>query len=123
MTCNWKAFSGMEKAGAQHLEYPAEVLPIKVKCLGQLSPGNILMPFEKGADGVLLLGCPPGACHYEFGNTTAEQIFDEARNLATMLGIHNEQLQLEWLAAGDGHGFVYRINTFISNLVAQKVRA
>ena len=122
MTCNWGAFSGMETAGAQHLEYPADVLPIKVKCLGQLSPGIILKAFEKGADGVLLLGCPPGSCHFEFGNLNAEQVFKEAQNIAVTLGIHSEQLQLEWLAEGDGQGFVYRINTFIDNLVAQKVR-
>ena len=45
-TCNWSAYSGMEAAGVERLDYPAQVRPIKVMCLGQLSPGIILKALE-----------------------------------------------------------------------------
>jgi F420-non-reducing hydrogenase iron-sulfur subunit len=122
ITCNWNAFSGLETAGAQRLGYSVKVMPLKVMCLGQITPGIILKTFEKGANGVLMLGCPPDSCHFEFGNRRAEEIFTETKNLATLLGYRDEQLQLDWLSAGDGQGFVEKVERFIVNLNAQKVR-
>lgn len=121
-TCNWKAYSSLEAAGAQHLSYSPAVMPLKVMCLGQISPGIILKAFENGADGVLLLGCPPGECHFEFGNRRAEEVFAEARNLTALLGYRAEQFQLDWLAAGDGQGFVNKIESFVAGLNGKKGR-
>jgi peptidyl-dipeptidase Dcp len=47
-TCNWNAYSGLETAGFERRPYPASVRPLKVQCLGRLSPGIILKAFEKG---------------------------------------------------------------------------
>lgn len=115
-TCNWNAYSGLETAGARHMSYPPEVLPIKVNCLGQISPGLILKAFQKGATGVLLLGCPEGACHYEFGNRRASEVFAESQRLARLLGYRDEQLALEWLAAGEGESFVEAVQTMSATL-------
>ena len=77
-TCNWKGYSGLESAGAEHLAYPPMLLPLRVTCIGQITPGIILKAFEGGAQGVLLLSCPPEECRYEFGNRHAEGVFAEA---------------------------------------------
>jgi coenzyme F420-reducing hydrogenase delta subunit len=116
LTCNWNAYSGLETAGAAHLDYPAAIRPLKVMCLGRLSPGIILKAFEKGADGVLLLGCPPGECHYEFGNRHAEEVLAEARQMATLLGYRTSQLGLDWVAAGDGEAFAEKVQAFVAGL-------
>jgi len=115
-TCNWNAYSGLEAAGAGHLEYPASVHPLKVICLGQISPGIILKALEKGADGVLLLSCPPGECHYQFGNRHAEDLFKEARDMAALLGYRGAQLKLDWVAAGDGQAFADKVRAFVLGL-------
>ncbi|MBN2548893.1 MAG: FAD-dependent oxidoreductase [Anaerolineales bacterium] len=116
LTCNWNAYSGLETAGRQRLNYSASVRPVKVNCLGQLSPGMVIKAFEKGAKGILLLGCPPGECHYGNGNLHAEQVFAEARSLAALLGYKEEQLQLDWLAADQGEAFAARVRRFIAGL-------
>ena len=115
-TCNWNAYSGLESAGVMHLSYSPAVHPLKVMCLGQLSPGIILKTFEKGADGVLLLGCPPGECHFEFGNRRAEETFEEAKGLIRLLGYQEDQLMLDWVGAGQGKVFVDKIEKFMSGL-------
>ena len=115
-TCNWNAYSGLETAGVQRLSYSPVINPLKVMCLGQLSPGIILKAFEKGADGVLLLGCPPGECHFEFGNRRAEEVFEEAKGLVELLGYRDEQLKLDWIAAGDGKTFVEVVENFVDGL-------
>ena len=115
-TCNWNAYSGLESAGIEHRPYSPAVHPLKVMCLGQLSPGIILKAFEKGADGVLLLGCPPGECHFEFGNRRAEEVFEEAKGLINLLGYRKEQLLLDWVGAGQGEAFVEKIEGFLAGL-------
>jgi F420-non-reducing hydrogenase iron-sulfur subunit len=115
-TCNWNAYSALETAGFQHLSYPPEIIPLKVECLGQLSTGIILKSFEKGADGVLLLGCPPGDCHFEFGNRRAEEIFAETKELIELLGYRDEQLKLEWVAAGEAQDLVNKVQGFLTGL-------
>jgi F420-non-reducing hydrogenase iron-sulfur subunit len=115
-TCNWNAYSGLETAGVEHLSYSPSVHPLKVMCLGQISTGIILKAFEKGADGILLLGCPAGECHFEFGNRRAEEIFQEAKGLVELLGFREEQLKLDWITAGDGKTFVDVVQNFVTGL-------
>jgi F420-non-reducing hydrogenase iron-sulfur subunit len=115
-TCNWSAYSALETAGSQRLAYPANVRPIRVMCLGRLHPGLILKAFELGADGVLLLGCPPGGCHYEFGNQRAEELFQDTRAIAHLLGLKDERLKLDWVGAGEGSAFVQKIQQFVDGL-------
>ena len=115
-TCNWNAYSGLETAGTERLSYSPAVYPLKVMCLGQLNPGIILKAFENGADGVLLLGCPPGKCHFEFGNRRAEETFEEAKGLVALLGYREEQLMLDWVDAGQGKTFVSKVEQFINGL-------
>jgi len=115
-TCNWNAYSSLEAAGVEGLSYPAGVYAVKVMCLGRLHPGLILKAFEQGADGVLLLGCPPGECHYGFGNRHAEEVFAEARALARLLGIAEERLCLDWLDVGDGDAFVKKVTGFVEHM-------
>lgn len=115
-TCNWNAYSGLETAGAERRSYPAAVRPLKVQCLGRLGPGIILKAFEKGAGGVLLLGCPPNECAYGFGNHRAEEVFEQAREMADLMGLGAEQLKLDWLPAGEGEAFVTKVSEFVAAL-------
>jgi F420-non-reducing hydrogenase iron-sulfur subunit len=119
-TCNWNAYSGLEMAGYERLSLPAGVRPVKVMCLGRLHPGLVLKAFELGADGVLMLGCPPGECRYEFGNSRAEELFEETRALARLLGIGAERLHLDWVAAGDGEAFVEKVREFVEGVAGSE---
>ncbi len=121
-TCNWNAYSGLETAGAERLAYPAGVYPLKVACLGQIDPGIILKAFENGAEGVLMLGCPPDQCHYEFGNRRAEEVYAQAKELVKVLGCNDSQLQLDWVAAGEGQDLVNKVRDFVAGLNGARSR-
>jgi NADPH-dependent glutamate synthase beta subunit-like oxidoreductase/coenzyme F420-reducing hydrogenase delta subunit/NAD-dependent dihydropyrimidine dehydrogenase PreA subunit len=115
-TCNWNPYSGMEAAGFRRLSYSARVYPMRVMCLGRLQPGIILKAFERGAHGVLLLGCPQDECHYEFGSRRAEETFAIARDLVRTMGYPERRLKIDRAAAGDGEAWVQKIQTFIAAL-------
>ncbi len=115
-TCNWNPYSGMERAGFKRLSYSARVYPMRVMCLGRLRPGIILKAFERGARGVLLLGCLQDECRYEFGGRRAEETFAIARDLVRTMGYPDKWLQMDRVAANDGKAWVNKIQTFVAEL-------
>jgi F420-non-reducing hydrogenase iron-sulfur subunit len=116
-TCNWNAHESLQSAGRQHLHYPSGARPLLVDCLGQLSPSVILRAFEKGADGVMLVGCTPEECHYEFGSRRAAELYyDEVRRLVGLLGLGEERLLFHQVHTGEGSGLIEMVRAFVERL-------
>ncbi len=109
-TCNWNAYHGLETAGARRLTYDPGVLPIRLACIGRISTGIILKAFERGAAGVLLLGCPGDDCRYDSGMHLAEKVVDETKQILNLLGYPEDRLRLDHLEAGGGGAFVEKVN-------------
>jgi coenzyme F420-reducing hydrogenase delta subunit len=122
-TCNWNAHESLQAAGKRHLRYPAGVRPLKVDCLGQVSTSVILKAFEKGADGVMLVGCSPEECHYEFGSRRAANLFDEVRRLARLLGFREEQLEFHQVHTGEEEALIAKVRSFVNQLAVEKQQA
>lgn len=113
--CNWNAYSGFETAGREFRTYSSDVHPVRVLCLGRISIGIILKAFERGARGVMLLGCPNGECRYEFGNKCVENVFTEACELIKLLGFNESQLKMDSISAGDGEAFEKKSTALLLN--------
>jgi coenzyme F420-reducing hydrogenase delta subunit len=64
----------------------------------------------------MMLGCSPGDCHYDFGNRGAEAVFSLSKDLLGLLGFQEKQLQLDYVAAGDGNAFIGKIEKFMTGL-------
>jgi F420-non-reducing hydrogenase iron-sulfur subunit len=119
-TCNWNAHESLQEAGRRHLRYPAGVRPLKVDCLGQVGSSLILKAFEKGADGVMLVGCSPEECHFEFGSRRAAQLFEEVRKLAVLLGFQEEQLAFHQVHVGEGTALIEKVRAFVAQVASLK---
>ena len=65
--CHSSPCGGTEQAGGMKLDYPPGVRLAKVMCSGRVDPQMVLDAFSFGMDGVLILGCHPGDCHYREG--------------------------------------------------------
>lgn len=114
--CNWGAYSGLEMAGEHKREYPASVRLVRVTCLGRLHLGLVLKAFELGADGVILLGCPPQDCYYESGMEKAKELFTEARKVLKLLGIDPKRLALVEVPLGRDDVLARRVSTFVKRI-------
>ena len=119
-TCNWNAQQSLEEAGKQHLSLPLGVRLLKVDCMGQVGSGVILKAFQKGADGVMLVGCTAEECHYEFGSSRAAELFEEVRKLARLLGLHEDRLGFHQVGVGEGEGLIGQVREFVDRLATQK---
>lgn len=115
--CNWCSYSGADLAGTSRLKSAPNVRPIRVMCSGRVEPAFVLKAFEAGADGVLVLGCHPGDCHYSEGNYKAIRRIALLKNLLSQLGIEDGRLRLEWVSASEAGRFVS-----VANEMTEQVR-
>ena len=112
--CNWDGLSCVEAAAHAGLCYPASVKVIRVSCLSRVHLGLILKSFDLGADGVMLLGCDTGECHYDTNSEGIIQAYKKAQEILGLIGVEPDRLMLTRIPRGDGHGFVDRVNNLIS---------
>jgi F420-non-reducing hydrogenase iron-sulfur subunit len=103
--CNWCSYAGADKAGGQKLQYPANVKLVKVMCSGRVDPQLVMQTFRQGADGVMVLGCHPGDCHYRNGNMKAMRRFMLFERMLKQMGIESGRFMLDWVSAGEGKRF------------------
>ena len=115
-TCNWHAFSSLEAAGKNRSSFSAEVVPIRLPCLGRLSTGIILKAFENGAAGVLMIGCPESHCQYQNGNLEALKILTEAQRLLSLLGYGEHRLAYQQLEAERGAECLEVVSDFLDQI-------
>ncbi|OHC76501.1 MAG: heterodisulfide reductase subunit MvhD [Rhodospirillales bacterium RIFCSPLOWO2_12_FULL_58_28] len=110
--CKWCSSAGSDLAGVSRMEYPANVVPIKVMCSGSVSPIYILSAFNKGADGVLVSGCHPGDCHYIKGNYYARRKIYLLQKLIEFIGVEPERFQMSWISAAEGAKYAEVVTNF-----------
>jgi coenzyme F420-reducing hydrogenase delta subunit/ferredoxin len=87
------------------MKSPANIRAIRVPCSGRVSPELVMRAFDQGADGVLVLGCHIGECHYDTGNHRAAKRLPILRNLMAFTGLEPERLRLDWVSASEGERF------------------
>lgn len=114
--CNWCAYAGADLAGVNRRQITPEVRVLRVMCSGRVSPGMILRSFTSGADGVMVLGCHPGDCHYRVGNVFAEKRVAEVRELLDLAGVDPSRLLLRWISASEGDLFARTMDEFVAHI-------
>lgn len=86
-----------------------------VICIGKLDAVDILNAFKNGAEGVLLLGCGEGDCHFQDGNCEAGKKTYLLQKTLAAFGIAGERVKV--VTSGDPRGT--SINGLINNLAAR----
>jgi F420-non-reducing hydrogenase iron-sulfur subunit len=114
--CNWCSYAGADKAGVAQTVYPANVNIIRVPCSGSVHPQFILEAFHQGADGVMVLACHPGDCHYKEGNFRAAQRLALLGRLTDQLGIDRTRTRFDYVSAGEGEKFVRIVTEMVAEL-------
>ncbi len=104
--CNYCAHSAAALAGSQRMQYPAGVRIISTPCTGKLEMEHILEAFEKGIDGILIIGCLEGGCHFAEGNLRARKRTDRVRSILEEIGLGAERLKMVNLSDAMAAAFV-----------------
>ena len=93
--CNWGPHAAFLNLQDRREDIPNEIKMVRIPCAGRISKALLFKPFEKGADGVILLGCGSGTCRYGSGTSSALKNTSETREILALLGLGEERLRLE----------------------------
>ena len=110
--CNWCSYAGADLAGTSRIQYLPNIRVIRVMCSGRVNPLFVLKALSLGADGVLILGCHPGDCHYIEGNYKTLRRIPLLKKMLKQLGVEEARVQLEWVSASEGARFAEVANGF-----------
>ncbi len=84
------------------LKIPTNFRIIRLPCTGKIDVIHILRAFEKGADGVYVVGCMEGDCHFNEGNFRARKRVEQVAKLLDLVGVGGERVRMYNLSSGEG---------------------
>ncbi|MHA2472019.1 MAG: hydrogenase iron-sulfur subunit [Promethearchaeota archaeon] len=114
--CNWCSYAGADLAGVSRIQYSPNIRIIRVMCSGRVDPVFVAEAFSNKIDGVLVLGCHPGDCHYISGNYETEMKMNMLDKLLKLVGF-SERLRLDWVSASEGNRFAQVVNEFNEHII------
>jgi len=95
---------------------PRNVRPITAACLAKVDIAHLLSAFEKGADGVLLIGCADAECRFEKAAAWIRQRVAVARRYLEEAGLGGERVKLYQLSVEDLPGFNSRLGEILEEI-------
>lgn len=110
--CNWCAYAGADSSGVQAESYPPNLRIIAIPCSGSIEPSVIVETLDLGADGVLVLGCPLGSCHYVTGNYVAQRRVLAVKKLLVKIGADARRIDIQFMGASEGKKFAKVVSDF-----------
>ncbi len=114
--CNWCSYAGADLAGVSRFQIKPYFRVIRTLCSARVDPEFILHAFQKGADGVMVLGCHPGDCHYIGGNYRTRRRMALLSAMLRQFGLHRDRFRLEWVSASEGEKYARVVNEFIDRV-------
>ena len=81
-------------------------------CTGRVDPATVAKAFKKGLDGLMVVGCYFGDCHYISGNVEAKAKIDMTRRLLKYIGVNENRLSFQQCSSGEAAVFVELVNNF-----------
>ena len=99
------------------LEYPPNIKIIRVPCTGKVDVMYLLRAIQKGADGVYVVGCLEGTCHYNEGNFRARERVEYVRMLLEEIGLEADRVRMYNLSSGEGPTFAAFAREMTENIL------
>jgi len=104
-------------AGVEQKSYTPNFLPVRLPCLAGLDTFFLLKAYFSGADGVFVLGCPPGRCRHKRGNDVAKRRVQVVQSLLETLGIEKDRLDFAWIHPSEISKLVEIVDLFNERLI------
>jgi len=114
--CNWCSYASADLAGVSRFQYPTNIRIIRVMCSARVDPTWVVEAYLRGLDGVMVLGCHLGTCHYMTGNYYTEYRMKEVRRLLSVVGLNPSRLLVEWVSAAEAERFASLVRSFCEKI-------
>lgn len=114
--CNWGGTAAADHAGLRGLSFNERFYLLPVACIGQLDPTVMGRAFLNGANGLLLVGCPPEECHHSYGIDHTWSRVLTIKKLFSLIGIERERIALAHADLNKPEEYVKTVNAFMRNM-------
>ena len=81
-------------------------------CTGRMDPAMVARAFKKGLDGLMVVGCYFGDCHYISGNYQAKAKIEITQKLFDYIGVNKDRLSFRQCSSGEASVFVNLVSEF-----------
>jgi F420-non-reducing hydrogenase iron-sulfur subunit len=81
-------------------------------CTGRMDPAMVARAFKKGLDGLMVVGCYFGDCHYISGNYQAKAKIEITQKLFDYIGVNKDRLAFRQCSSGEASVFVNLVSEF-----------
>lgn len=98
------------------IEFPEELRIIRIPCTGRVDPAFVMKAFSEGADGVIIMGCHLGDCHYKEGNWQALKRTLLLKKLLNGFKINPVRLKIEWVSSNEPNKFIEVVKSIIDEI-------
>ena len=114
--CNWAPWSCYTGMGDKGIPIPDGVNVIRVMCAGRVTTSLLLKAFEKGADGVLIIGCRNDNCQNGSGSEMAESNIQHTSEILSLLGLNTDRLQYKFFLAHESERLSSDLFAFVKQI-------
>lgn len=124
--CHYCAYAAADMAGSMRLQYPSNIRVLRMPCTGKVEENYILTAFENGVDGVMVVGCLEGGCHFLEGNLRARKRVERSKEILEEIGLEAGRVEMFNLSSADGPLFAEyarKMSAQISELGPSPLRA
>ena len=89
---------------------------VELTCSGMIQPVMLEEAFKQGAEGVFVMGCQIGDCHFREGNKWCQERLLGQRPPNIKKTVDKNKVRGYWLAKCDYKKFIEKINKFEEDL-------
>lgn len=100
------------------LKYATNVRVVRLPCTGKVDVRVLLETFLGGADGILVVGCHEGDCHFQVGNVKARKRVGRTQEFLRAAGVDPERLEMAHVASSEGARFGQLADAFTDKIRA-----
>jgi heterodisulfide reductase subunit A2 len=111
--CNWGGAAAADHAGLRGMHYNSRFYLVPVGCIGQLDLSVMGRAFLEGANGLLLIGCPPEECHHSYGLDHAWSRVLLVKKLLDLIGIERDRIALAHADLNKPDQYIKTVNSFV----------
>lgn len=112
--CQWGGAAATDNAGVRGIHYDERFHLLPIDCVGQLDPVVMGRAFLEGANGLLLLGCPPEECHHSYGLDHTWSRVLLVRKLLTLIGLERDRIALAHIDLNRPEQLAKTVNRFMA---------
>jgi F420-non-reducing hydrogenase iron-sulfur subunit len=114
--CNWCFCTGQDPAEMLNLKPDSNIRVVKTMCSGRIEPAFVMQALANGADGVMVVGCHPGDCHYNSGNYKTQRRLTLLKTMLAQMGVEPARVKLEWISSEEGETFKKSVADFTKDI-------